>query len=156
MKLNLSLKETRDKAVSALHRRGFLHRIPGEFRVNFGQISGKFHSGYPKWHLRDSGLSLCETFSLPPRAIIKIKIIGILLTQKPFICFSFAYENEFLTRRRNKKIAQSSVARFGLFVIRLGFEPKTHSLEGCCSIQLSYRTNPYERNAPTVQNGLQR
>ena len=28
-------------------------------------------------------------------------------------------------------------------VIRLGFEPKTHSLEGCCSIQLSYRTNPY-------------
>ena len=31
----------------------------------------------------------------------------------------------------------------GLFipmVIRLGFEPKTHSLEGCCSIQLSYRT----------------
>ena len=28
-------------------------------------------------------------------------------------------------------------------VIRLGFEPKTHSLEGCCSIQLSYRTEPY-------------
>ena len=27
-----------------------------------------------------------------------------------------------------------------LCVIRLGFEPKTHSLEGCCSIQLSYRT----------------
>ena len=27
-------------------------------------------------------------------------------------------------------------------VIRLGFEPKTHSLEGCCSIQLSYRTSP--------------
>ena len=28
-------------------------------------------------------------------------------------------------------------------VIRLGFEPKTHSLEGCCSIQLSYRTGPF-------------
>ena len=27
-----------------------------------------------------------------------------------------------------------------MYVIRLGFEPKTHSLEGCCSIQLSYRT----------------
>ena len=27
-------------------------------------------------------------------------------------------------------------------VIELGFEPKTHSLEGCCSIQLSYQTNP--------------
>ena len=26
-------------------------------------------------------------------------------------------------------------------VIRLGLEPKTHSLEGCCSIQLSYQTN---------------
>ena len=25
-------------------------------------------------------------------------------------------------------------------VIRIGFEPMTHSLEGCCSIQLSYRT----------------
>lgn len=28
-------------------------------------------------------------------------------------------------------------------VIRLGFEPKTHSLEGCCSIQLSYQTCLY-------------
>ena len=26
------------------------------------------------------------------------------------------------------------------FVIPLGFEPKAHSLEGCCSIQLSYGT----------------
>ena len=25
-------------------------------------------------------------------------------------------------------------------MIRAGFEPTTHSLEGCCSIQLSYRT----------------
>ena len=33
-------------------------------------------------------------------------------------------------------------------VIPLGFEPKTHSLEGCCSIQLSYGTistyEPYQ------------
>ena len=28
---------------------------------------------------------------------------------------------------------------FFFFVTRLGFEPKTHSLEGCCSIQLSYQ-----------------
>ena len=27
-----------------------------------------------------------------------------------------------------------------VFVIPLGLEPKTHSLEGCCSIQLSYGT----------------
>ncbi len=26
------------------------------------------------------------------------------------------------------------------FVIEKGFEPLTHSLEGCCSIQLSYST----------------
>ena len=34
------------------------------------------------------------------------------------------------------------MSRMAFSVIRLGFEPKTHSLEGCCSIQLSYRTNP--------------
>ena len=28
-------------------------------------------------------------------------------------------------------------------VIPLGLEPKTHSLEGCCSIQLSYGTMPF-------------
>ena len=28
-----------------------------------------------------------------------------------------------------------------LFVIEQGFEPWTHSLEGCCSIQLSYSTD---------------
>ena len=30
--------------------------------------------------------------------------------------------------------------QFVVDVIWLGFEPKTHSLEGCCSIQLSYQT----------------
>ena len=30
------------------------------------------------------------------------------------------------------------------FVIPAGFEPTTHSLEGCCSIQLSYGTNRHE------------
>ena len=35
------------------------------------------------------------------------------------------------------------MSRMAFSVIRLGFEPKTHSLEGCCSIQLSYRTNPW-------------
>ena len=34
---------------------------------------------------------------------------------------------------------------FGLFVIPLGLEPKTHSLEGCCSIQLSYGTIPFQK-----------
>ena len=75
-----------------------------------------------------------------------MKQIGILLAQMPFFCFAFAYESELSTRRRITKIAQPSVARFALFVIRLGFEPKTHSLEGCCSIQLSYRTILILRN----------
>ena len=39
-----------------------------------------------------------------------------------------------------KKPAVYRQRAFSLLVIRLGFEPKTHSLEGCCSIQLSYRT----------------
>ena len=34
------------------------------------------------------------------------------------------------------------VIAFTPLVIPLGLEPKTYSLEGCCSIQLSYGTNP--------------
>ena len=41
------------------------------------------------------------------------------------------------------KKSPSQIAERAIKVIRLGFEPKTHSLEGCCSIQLSYRTDPY-------------
>ncbi len=36
-----------------------------------------------------------------------------------------------------------SVHNHKTFVIRSGFEPETHSLEGCCSIQLSYRTGSF-------------
>ena len=46
----------------------------------------------------------------------------------------------FPTAYQSKKPAVYRQRAFSLFVIRLGFEPKTHSLEGCCSIQLSYRT----------------
>ena len=35
--------------------------------------------------------------------------------------------------------------RFFFLVIPSGFEPETHSLEGCCSIQLSYGTSPTRR-----------
>ena len=41
-----------------------------------------------------------------------------------------------------KKTA-SACADAVINVIRAGFEPATHSLEGCCSIQLSYRTKPF-------------
>ena len=33
-----------------------------------------------------------------------------------------------------------AICYLSILVIRSGFEPETHSLEGCCSIQLSYRT----------------
>ena len=36
-----------------------------------------------------------------------------------------------------QKTPDHPVRRIMFHVIRLGFEPKTHSLEGCCSIQLS-------------------
>ncbi len=36
---------------------------------------------------------------------------------------------------------QKSLRVGGFFVIAIGFEPMTRSLEGCCSIQLSYATN---------------
>ena len=44
-----------------------------------------------------------------------------------------------------RQTPRPSVAASILFVIPLGFEPKTHSLEGCCSIQLSYGTIPFEK-----------
>ena len=54
-----------------------------------------------------------------------------------------------------KKARCLSTASFLLIVIRLGFEPKTHSLEGCCSIQLSYRTILKFRHegCPFAKNG---
>ena len=43
-------------------------------------------------------------------------------------------------------------------VIRPGLEPGTHSLEGCCSIQLSYQTNilenPLHRRECVGANGV--
>ena len=38
-------------------------------------------------------------------------------------------------QRKSPRIASET------FVIPSGFEPETHSLEGCCSIQLSYGTS---------------
>ena len=91
----------------------------------------------------DSGLTLYEGFSLPPRAIIDQKQIGFLLAQGPFFCTPLLLMRASsqrliaIQKKRNQMVALCFA-----FVIRLGFEPKTHSLEGCCSIQLSYRTDP--------------
>ena len=74
----------------------------------------------------------------------KAKQIGILLAQVPFFLHvADPYESKLSTAHRHTKKRNHLVALCFAFVIRLGFEPKTHSLEGCCSIQLSYRTDPY-------------
>ena len=44
----------------------------------------------------------------------------------------------------NKKTSEELFGCFEIDVIPAGFEPTTHSLEGCCSIQLSYGTNRHE------------
>ena len=49
----------------------------------------------------------------------------------------------FFWRGGGEKIRWENLWDFLTFrglVIRLGLKPRTHSLEGCCSIQLSYRT----------------
>ena len=50
-----------------------------------------------------------------------------------------------ICRREVAKVRQSHSGRtipaWLQGVTELGFEPKTHSLEGCCSIQLSYQAN---------------
>ncbi len=71
---------------------------------------------------------------------------SILKKQKPFslarklvFFHALAFENKF-SNRRMKKARHIRDRLFLLSVIRAGFEPTTRSLEGCCSIQLSYRT----------------
>ncbi len=54
-------------------------------------------------------------------------------------------------------ICSTSFYLLYLQVIRMGFEPMTHSLEGCCSIQLSYRTDLLSKIASAKlqkKNGL--
>ena len=53
------------------------------------------------------------------------------------------YDSELSTVEFHTKKALNVVECFCFGVIRTGFEPVTHSLEGCCSIQLSYRTSPF-------------
>jgi len=40
-----------------------------------------------------------------------------------------------------------------LLVIPIGFEPMTHSLEGCCSIQLSYGTGKIRKHEISFLRG---
>ena len=74
-----------------------------------------------------------EAGTLPTPAIA-----GLLFSHGPL-----PYESELSTVECHTKKALNIVECFWFGVIRTGFEPVTHSLEGCCSIQLSYRTSPF-------------
>ena len=56
------------------------------------------------------------------------------------ICHRKARAQASLARTFLRQTPQPAVAASVPFVIPSGFEPETHSLEGCCSIQLSYGT----------------
>jgi hypothetical protein len=51
-----------------------------------------------------------------------------------------AQSKENLSRKTTPEKKSAISGLFFSLVIRIGFKPMTHSLEGCCSIQLSYRT----------------
>ncbi len=69
-----------------------------------------------------------------------------LLTYHVFTRFSsHSYESRYFNETlyiQTKKRGLRSIEDLSILVIQAGFEPTTHSLEGCCSIQLSYWTNP--------------
>ena len=71
---------------------------------------------------------------------IKMDLIGVRF------CIGFHGLNFFFGGGEKKRGGKNKVGKsldfltFGGLVIRLGLKPRTHSLEGCCSIQLSYRT----------------
>ena len=65
------------------------------YRTNIGQIIKNRPLRYLRGHLRDSGLSLCEAFSLPPRAIIETEANR----------HSAGAEADFLLRLRLRKLA---------------------------------------------------
>ena len=55
--------------------------------------------------------------------------------------FPFLYWTHKALYKTKKSLAISNILIVSdLYVIQLGLEPSTYSLEGCCSIQLSYWT----------------
>ena len=89
------------------------------------------------------GFAACGVTSLPPRAITTKAKAPFCCAESPFFALHLPLRKQaFDGALQHEKSAQLALSAFALVVIRLGFEPKTHSLEGCCSIQLSYRTDP--------------
>ena len=67
-----------------------------------------------------------------------------LLQERQAFLDAFRRENKFSHLNAHKKAGSPAgrTPNSELSVIPSGFEPETHSLEGCCSIQLSYGTSP--------------
>ena len=67
-------------------------------------------------------------------------------------------ESESTAKIHTSDVSRVVLSRSSREVIRSGFEPETHSLEGCCSIQLSYRTAPNgaQKACPLGQKSAQR
>ncbi len=91
------------------------------------------------------GLSLCEAFSQSLRhGRSYMAVHDAPGSARPFLCRNFHSVSKLPSCQSPvQKTPDHPVRRIMSHVIRLGFEPKTHSLEGCCSIQLSYRTGLY-------------
>ncbi len=53
---------------------------------------------------------------------------------------NFVIDAKLLCFIKQQNPPPKKVMGFSFLVIRAGFEPTARSLEGCCSIQLSYRT----------------
>ena len=82
------------------------------------------------------------SFSLP-RVILRERAKALSAVAESLFSYGpLPYESELSTVESHTKKALNVVECFCFGVIRTGFEPVTHSLEGCCSIQLSYRTSP--------------
>ena len=79
----------------------------------------------------------------PPRAINDRSKSGLCWRRLHFFVPRLRLRKQAFDATPENKKRNLNGCAFALVVIRLGFEPKTHSLEGCCSIQLSYRTDPY-------------
>ena len=114
-------------------------------RILWGKNKQKRHPRNLKWRFGvRSGLRRFAPFSLPPRAINDRSKSGLCWRRLRIFCTAPPLTKASFRRRGTaQKKRNLNGCAFALVVIRLGFEPKTHSLEGCCSIQLSYRTDPY-------------
>ena len=93
-------------------------------------MTGQDYVALLRFPLPYGGLSYTKAKACPAFA-------GLLFSYGPL-----PYEISLSTVEYHTKKALNVVECFCFGVIQTGFEPVTHSLEGCCSIQLSYWTSP--------------